>query len=498
MRKGLKKIVLLIVLLSVISCNSAKVSNVPIRSKSDMVVSDFKNLPQIENASIGIKVINLKTNKTLFKLNPDISLVPASNMKLLTTGVALEVLGENYRFETVLAYDGKIGLDGTLNGNIYIVGGGDPTLGSKYLVAKNPENLTVEEKKRQLEFLNIWTEKIKIMGIKKINGKIVADSSYYPETTMSQTWEWGDLRYTFASKPSGLTFLDNNIMLTFRKKGKKIKTSISPSYSNTVVTNRVEYDHKKSSKITLVVPPYSNEIIALGTMNRSLISYNTVMQDPASTLAAKFSYILENNGIENNGSRLKDKKDKSIDSKNIIYTQYSPKLKEIIAYTNKYSVNLFAEHIKIEVEKKLREKTKKRSKNNVKTIKGYWNRRIPTRGLYTYDGSGLSRYDGVTPDTFVEVLKYMEKSKNFSSFYDSLAEPGKSGTFEKFQKNTVLVNNLHGKSGTLTGVKAYSGYIYNIDGDLLAFSIIVNHHGMSGTRISKELEKVMESMYYLE
>ena len=92
----------------------------------------------------------------------------------------------------------------------------------------------------------------------------------------------------------------------------------------------------------------------------------------------------------------------------------------------------------------------------------------------------------------------MKESENFSSFYDSLAEPAKNGTFKTFKKQTILIDNLHGKSGTLTGIKSYGGYMYNIDGDLLAFSIIINHHGMSGTGVSKELEKVMESIYYLK
>jgi len=496
MKNIFKRIILLIMLMSIISCRSAENQTVPIKSKIETIVSDFRDLPQIENASLGIKVMNLETNKTLFELNSDKSLVPASNMKLLTTGVALEVLGADYRFKTTLAYDGQIRSDGILDGNIYIIGGGDPTLGSKYLIAKDPNRVTAEEKKKQLDFLNTWIEKLKIMGIKKINGQIIADESYYPETILSQTWEWGDLRYTFASRPSGLTFLDNSIRLTLQKDGKNIRATVSPSWVNTVVANRVLIDDKKTSKITLVVPPYTNEIIALGTMNRPIISYNTVMQDPAFTLGRIFSDTLERKGMKNNGSRLIGENDKG--KKNLIYTHYSPRLEEIISYTNKYSVNLFAEHLKIEVEKKLRKKNKVIEEDKVKTMKEYWSNRISTRGLYIYDGSGLSRYDGVTPMTVVEILKYMKKSDNFLSFYNSLAEPRKGGTFEKFQEETVLVGNLHGKSGTLTGVKSYGGYMYNVDGDLMAFSIIINHHGMSGSGISKKLEKLMESIYYLK
>jgi len=457
----------------------------------DKIISNFLSLSQIKNAGVGLKVVNLDKNKILYEKNPDRSLVPASNMKLITTGIALETLGSDYRFKTTITYDGVIRADGTLDGNIYIIGGGDPTLGSKYLVAKNPNYVSGLERKKQLEFLDTWTEEIKKLGIKKINGQVIADPSYLPKTTLSPTWEWGDLRYYFASHPSGLTFMDNNIRLTLKKQGDKINATISPEYSETKITNKVVIDPNKQTKITIVVVPYSNEIIVLGTLNKPIALYTTIMQKPASTLATLFSDKLNIAGIKNKGGRVRDSKsdieryETNQDMKDI-YINYSPRLEEIIGYTNKYSVNLFAEHIKLEVEKVTNKK-----------IKDIWKDKISTDGLYVYDGSGLSRYDGVTPDTIVDVLGYMKDSPEFKSFYNSLAEPQKNGTLKSFESG-ILVDNFHGKSGTLTGVKAYSGYMHNEDGDLLAFSILVNHHGMSGSTIGKNLEKVIESFYYLK
>jgi D-alanyl-D-alanine carboxypeptidase/D-alanyl-D-alanine-endopeptidase (penicillin-binding protein 4) len=216
------------------------------------------------------------------------------------------------------------------------------------------------------------------------------------------------------------------------------------------------------------------------------------MQDPASTLATIFSETLKYNGVENKGGELRpetSKIEKYEEDQGMkeIYVNYSPSLEKIIALTNKHSINLFAEHLKLEVEKV-----------NSKKVKTLWSKNIDTDGMYIYDGSGLSRYDGVTPNNIVEVLKYMYSSDEFDVFYNSLGKPGESGTFKTFKKGTVLVENLHAKSGTLTGVKAYSGYMYNKDGDMLAFSILVNHHGMSGTAMGKELEKIMESFYYMK
>ena len=251
MKNILKKLILLMAMVSIISCRSIETPDIPIvtrRSITEVAMDNFVHLSQIENASVGVSVINLENNKILFERNSNTSLVPASNLKLLTTGIALETLGKDYRFKTTLTYDGVIKSDGTLEGNIYIIGGGDPTLGSKYLVAKDPEHLSKIEKKEQLEFLDLWVEQIKKIGIKKIDGKIVADPSYLPITTLSPTWEWGDLRYSFASHPSGLTFMDNNIRLTLRKYGNEIRSEVSPQYSYTKITNRVAVDRDKKIK----------------------------------------------------------------------------------------------------------------------------------------------------------------------------------------------------------------------------------------------------------
>ena len=255
-------------------------------------------------------------------------------------------------------------------------------------MAKNPDYVSGSERKKQLEFLDTWTEEIKALGIKKINGKIIADPSYLPKTTLSPTWEWGDLRYGFASHPSGLTFMDNNIRLTLKRYGDKVRAVISPKYSETKITNKVVVDKDRQTKITIVVVPYSNEIIVLGVLNRSIASYTTVMQDPASTLATIFSETLKDNGVENKGGELRpetSKIEKYEEDQGMkeIYVNYSPSLEKIIALTNKYSINLFAEHLKLEVEKV-----------NSKKVKTLWSKNIDTDGMYIYDGSGLSRMMG--------------------------------------------------------------------------------------------------------
>ena len=128
-------------------------------------VDDFINNPLLANANISLLVKDLATNKTICQYRPTNSSIPASTMKLVTTATALELLGPTFRFQTKLEIDGTLSSTGILNGNLYIRGGGDPTLGSEHLGDK--------------DFLTKWVEEVKKAGIKKITGQIIADGSLY-------------------------------------------------------------------------------------------------------------------------------------------------------------------------------------------------------------------------------------------------------------------------------------------------------------------------------
>lgn len=453
-------------------------------------VSHLKKLRGVKNASLSVKVLDLTTGRSLYQRNSKESLTPASNLKLLTTAMALEVLGKDYQFQTKIYYSGEIDPQGVLHGNIYVVGGGDPTLGSKYLVARDPEYPTRVELGNRTKFLDQWVEKVQGLGIKSIDGAIIADDSHYPTNPLPPMWEWGDLRYEFGSPPSALTFMDNNISLQIRKMQDGVKTIVDPVTSHTKIINNLKYDSKKKD-ITLISPPYTNELILDGTIDDKIAKYTTTMKDPSETLVRTFAKKLKSNGVSNKGGRLAKKEElskiASLDDSLLIFTENSPKLSKIVEYTNKHSVNLFAEHLRIAIERK-----------TGMHIKDLWRKRINTQGLYMADGSGLSRYNGVTSITIVDLLRYMKKSKNFKVFYNSLPQPNQIGTLRSFKPHSVLTGKLRAKSGTLSGIKAYSGYLKSQSGHLLAFSIILNHHGLSKTQAGEELERLMTGFYYLK
>ena len=481
----IKRLLFIGLMLILISCSN---------SKMNKIVKEFKTVPELKHSNFGISVLNTETNKILWSENADKILVPASNQKLYTTAAMLEMFGSDYTFKTKISYSGTIDKNGVLNGDLYIIGGGDPSLGSKYLISNREELEDEELLEKQLSFFNIWVKKIQELGIKKINGKIIGDSSYFPEFSVLKTWEWVDMSYDYGASPSGLTILDNSFKLNLTiGENNIVSSSVKPDGIAVKIKNNLKENLEGPNNIILVVPPYSNTINVLGTINKNKI-YNTVIQDPTFSTINLFKNKLETVGINCLGLKTVSNKSKR-DKLTEVLVHESPKLSSLISLTNKMSINLFAEHFKIAINKKLLES--KENELNKKLFQEYLKKTFKISALYNYDGSGMSRYNGFSPNETITLLSYMKNSPNFKIYYDSLAEPGKIGTMKKFSKNTVLVDNLHAKSGTLTGVKAYSGYMYNQNNKLLAFSIMVNNHGLKSSEISKEIQKIMEAIYYL-
>ena len=145
-------------------------------SMAQNALSEFIQNPLLKNANISLQVNDLKSNKMLYAFRANNSAVPASTMKLVTTATALEMFGPDFRFSTTLEMDGEL-KDGVLNGNLIIRGGGDPTLGSA--------------KMGDQDFMNKWVEAVKSAGIKKINGRIIANTSIFDQQVVNPRWICG-------------------------------------------------------------------------------------------------------------------------------------------------------------------------------------------------------------------------------------------------------------------------------------------------------------------
>jgi len=447
----------------------------------------------LKHASLSYYVYDLDSNKAIANYDGEKSLVPASTQKLLTTATALQLLGSYYKFKTYLEYDGVIDtLTRTLKGNIYIKGGGDPTLGSKYF------------KKTKDVFKQEWYDAIKELGIDKVEGSIIGDASWFTDDMVPTTWIWGDIANYFAAGPNGLTVYDNTYHIDFSS-GPNAGDSttvecVIPYIPEMTIENRVKAAKIRNDQAYIFGAPYDSYKIVQGRIPMAKESFKVrgAIADPAYQVAWELNWMLRDSGlvITNDPStirRMKQAGPVSDAERTTFHTHKSPSLSRIIYWTNLVSVNLYAEHL-------LRAVAKKKYKDGSNFsgtvgVQKYWKSKgVNISGLYVNDGSGLSRHNAISAEHMVGVLKVMNTSKYAKSFKSSLPVAGKTGTLKSMCKGTSAQGNLKAKSGTMSRIKSYAGYVTTKSGRHLAFAMIVNNHTCTHSVLEKKLEKMMVSM----
>lgn len=411
------------------------------------------------NASVSITAVDADGN-TIASWNSDTPLLTASTMKTITTGVALEVLGRDYKFATKIAYDGEITKKGVLNGNLYIVGGGDPTLGSRDTIAFATDSI-----------FGVWANAVKGAGIKKINGKIIGDDRFLVDETIPGTWQWGDVGYDYGSGASGLAFAENLSYFEF-KAGNEVGAPVSitplePYTPNMVYINEVTTGEKGTGDDTRYrvsdLSPVGKFIGEYGVDRRTDTIAMSNKFGPI-TCAYAFGTYLQSLGINNKGitdiktlQKSAPQEIKDQESLNYLCETYSPELIQIVNVTNRISNNFFAETILKTTGKALCGKSD--YYNATKAVKEF----IASRGVSVWgftqdDGSGLSRENYVSSKFFCNYYTMMSKSATFAQFFESLPGPGRPGTLRTVLRDDdpELKATIRAKSGSLSGTRCYA------------------------------------------
>jgi len=452
------------------------------------VVQQLKQDVNFQDAAVGIMVADPK-GREVVSWNPDMPLLTASTMKTITTGTALVALGNDYRFTTRLAYSGEISR-GSLYGNLYIVGGGDPTFGSRDSIA-TPIN----------EVFALWTNALKELGISHINGSIVANDLFFTHEVIPSTWSWGNLNSTSGVGPSGLSFWDNQIRATLipgLHEGDEVtirnEYPFFPDmqFDNQVTTGPARSRGRASARSADLTP-----IIRLtGTLPAgadSVVVSNSNKYPPLSC-AWQFDRYLNNNGIgTTNHIRMVDPQtDPSTETLTQVASWSSPTLIDIITTTNKVSNNFFAETI-LKTLGKERTGVGAYDSAYVAVTRVLQELDIPTRGLTQADGSGLSRQNYVSARFFCNYYFGMKKTSIFPGFLNSFPIPGGIGTLRTVIVNAPNKERLHAKSGTLANVRCYAGYVDTPSG-MYTFAIMVNNYSASQGEIQVGVERFLRAL----
>ena len=429
-----------------------------------------------KDASVGILVADLLNGDELVALNPDKLLIPASTMKLITSATALKILGPEYQFSTGVAYSGFVDKNGELHGDVVLKGGADPALGSEYF------------RDHYYNFLQKWVKSIKEAGIRTVNGNLVLDGSVYDSEKVPATWIWEDLGNYYGAGASAFTVYDNLFRITFQspKKADKATRIISyyPKIEGLMLKNEVLSSNENKDNAYVFGGPLDKERVIRGTIptGRNAFTIKASIQQPGEILAADFRNELSIQGIFIKGEiRFAKVSDKDLQT---VYLQESPTLQEITKVLNYESVNLFAEHL---LKQLAVEKYGVGDRNKaIEIVQDFWKQKFPDEHFFMEDGSGLSHFDAVTPRFFVRLLTFMDENE---AFVHSLPVAGE-GTLSGFDKKLFQGNTLQAKSGSMTRVRCYSGYLTTDSGRKLVFSVMFNHFSGSHSELIHEIEKL--------
>ena len=441
----------------------------------------------MKHASVSLCILNTRTGETVYEFNVGKSHIPASVMKIVTSSAAIELLGPEYRFRTKIGYTGSLNkITGRLAGDIIILGGGDPALGSAYF------------KDHYHDFLKNWITAIRNLGIKKIEGKIITDDSRYDYQPVPAKWLWEDAGNYYGAGAYGLSVFDNTFeihFLTSSDGSTPVITGIVPDICRFELSNQLTASGN-SDKGYVFAAPYNDYGWLAGSIpaNREDFTLNAAINDPPLLLAKIIDSMLDSAGVAVSGdpSTVRLEKKYTYNELKEIAELVSPPLKEIIEVLNHESVNLFAEHLVKEMGEMLKKSGTTAAGIEV-LYKFLEDSGVDSGGMFFEDGSGMSSLNAITSRGLADLLVFMRtKGKYFNEFYTSLLDAGKEGTLKNYFKNPVFDSTLKAKSGSMTRVRSYAGYFKTLSGNDMAFSILINNFSGPSQKITAGIEGILK------
>lgn len=417
----------------------------------------------LRHAMLGAYVVELDSDSVWLDYHSQWGMATGSTMKAITTATALASLGPDFTFQTQLGYSGKIE-GSTLKGDLYIIGGGDPTLGINNLDG----------------VLKRWEGAVKQAGIRTIEGDIIGDASYFSPYLLPRTWIWEDLGNYYGAGACALNIHENYYRLYFSTPSTGGVTKIkymTPkvdglSFQNELVSGPVG----SGDKGYIFGAPFTYNRVMRGTVppNRKSFSLKGSLPDPALQTAQWLKAQLKKSGIEAKEARSNYRQTNNTPSLSLIDTLLSPTLSKIVDKTNTKSVNTYAEAMLKMLGKKLQGEGS--TKAGAAAVMNFWkDKNLEMEGFIMEDGSGLSRFNSITPKQITEILAHCTQEAWFQEFESSLAVAGQKGTLRRMCINSPATGRIFAKSGYINRVRCYVGYANTYGGKRVAFAIMANN-----------------------
>ncbi|MBT4036215.1 MAG: D-alanyl-D-alanine carboxypeptidase/D-alanyl-D-alanine-endopeptidase [Candidatus Marinimicrobia bacterium] len=495
MKTHAKIITIIIVATLFITCstNTPYATSIPKqkfrRSASQQVAFQIDNL--LNNAPTqmawwGVKVQYANTGKVIYERNASKMFLPASNVKMYTTAAALCLLGPEYRYGTDFVTNGTLD-NGILKGDLIIRGSGDPTWSERFYDS-NYDSVMV-----------CFVDSLKALGISEINGKIIGDDNVFDDLHWGAGWMWDDEYEWHYAELSGLSFNENYIDYTLIPDSSTIGNPViiepllKTSYINlrndmVTVGSKAEedwrYGRNHSTNDCWFEGDYS---IQSGVDEADLTIHNPTLF----TAHVLKEYLLDA-GIKVNGNPVDaDDLIDSIDYEqtSILFTYISHPMSRVIAEANQPSSNHIAETLQKTLGNELGEGGT--SKEGLKIQMAFYDSLgMDVENLYLRDGSGLSRYNLVSPSNSTSLLQVMWDHDYRDDFVKSFPIAGVIGSIDDRMMGSNAVGSVHAKTGNMTNVSSLSGYAWTKSGEPMIFSIMVNNHMTGNSKVKPLQDKI--------
>jgi len=450
----------------------------------------------VDKGEWGLLVVDAESGATLYEKNADHYFEPASTMKLLTTALALDTLGSDYRFRTTVETNGTLGAEGILSGDLIFVGRGDPNLSNRTFPYEMKEEFDGPPERTLAEMADALVAR----GVKEVTGDVIGDDSYFPRERYPEGWEIGDMVWEYGAAISAIAVNDNTVAVTLtpgEKAGDPVQESLEPQTLEFAIRNEVTtIGAKEKAELRLTREPGTDAVVVSGTMAAKSAPRKLVLgvQEPAQHAAILLAQLLAKRHVKVDGKvRVMHEPDPNEAGRTVLAEHLSVPLKDSVKLVNKISQNL---HTELLLRTAARQQGRWATPEDVlKFPEAFYTKAGVAAGdVIQTDGSGLSRRDLVTPRAFVTVLEYAEKQAWFPEYLASLPVAGADGTLNERMREAPLAGKIHAKTGSVTHVRALSGYAETSGGRKLIFSFLSNNQGGKKHEVQEAIDGLCLAM----
>lgn len=432
--------------------------------------------PALSDASVGIEVRELASGEQIYKHDEDLALTPASNQKLLTSTVALSTLGSGFTFDTTVFGTSDVGEDGVLDGDVYVVGSGDPSLTSERLA-------------------ELAEELVSQTGLKKVTGKVYGDGTIFDREFTGEDWSEADMSYYYSAQVSGLNCDLNVVSITVTPGD---AAGDAPAIEvNGLSAKEEQYVEIDSSVKTVAEAGKdnagferrlgTNTIVLSGSIpvDSDPVSFQVTIHDPTAFTAYRFALALEKAGVE--VSTAPTESGEVPEGAAELASSTSKDLSSLLGLFLKPSDNMYGEALLKTMGREATPDEPGSASSGAEAVAAFLEGEdVNTTGVETVDGSGLSHLNKLTAQFLCDILsrnKNEFSEADWKIYFDALPIGGVDGTLADRFVDSPVAGKVRAKTGSLTGVSSLSGYLEAGDGTEYVFSILMNgFEDVSGAR----------------